>query len=56
MFRLILNHHQGATSNTQLKLHIWYQFTNIDVVSVMAAYATISLTTLITTRTLVPAM
>ena len=54
MFRFTKNHHQGATFSAQLKLRIWYQCTNIDVVSVMAAYTAITLTTSITTRTLVP--
>ena len=54
MFRFIQNHHEGAISSAYLKLHIWYQCTNIDVVSVMAAYAAITLTTAITTRTSEP--
>ena len=39
------NHHQGATTSTWLKLQVNY------VVSVMAAYAAITLTTSILTRT-----
>ena len=54
MFRFTSNHHQGVTSGAYLKLSIWYQCTNIDVVSVMAAYAAMTLTASITTRTLVP--
>ena len=50
------NHHQVATSSAYLKLHIWYKCTNIEVVSVMATYSTITLKTSITTRTLLPDM
>jgi len=42
MFRFTQNHHQGATASAYLKLHVWYQCTNIDVVSVMEAYAAIT--------------
>jgi len=34
----------GSHIECLAKLHIWYQYTNIDVVSVMGAYAAITLT------------
>ena len=33
MFRFTQNRRQGATPSTYLKLHIWYQCTNIDAVT-----------------------
>ena len=44
MFQFTENHHQGAISSAWLKLHIWYLCVVMDVVSVMAAYAAITLT------------
>ena len=43
MFWFTQYHHQGATSSAWLILHIWYQCVVIDVGSVMAAYAAITL-------------